>query len=59
MPYYNKDPKRDPNFDNHPYKGEARHPGSAKLTPSRATCAGEFQEAPGVLFGVQGGKLKV
>ena len=19
MPYYNKDPKRDPNFDNHPY----------------------------------------
>ena len=20
MPYYNKDPKRDPNFDNHPYR---------------------------------------
>ena len=20
MPYYNRDPKRDPNFDNHPYK---------------------------------------
>ena len=19
MPYYNRDPKRDPNFDNHPY----------------------------------------
>ena len=22
MPYYNKDPKRDPNFDNHPYAGQ-------------------------------------
>ena len=23
MPYYNKDPKRDPNIDNHPYQFEA------------------------------------
>ena len=21
MPYYNKDPKRDPSFDNHPFRG--------------------------------------
>ena len=31
MPYYNRDPNRDHNFDNHPYKKDGKHNGSYYL----------------------------
>ena len=36
MPYYNRDPKRDPNFDNHPYT-----PSPEPLTKSQERPAGK------------------
>ena len=42
MPYYNRDPKRDHNFDNHP----SRSPSQAEL-PVQVTCSSNAQVLQG------------
>ena len=43
MPYYNRDPKRDHNFDNHPYAG--KHPNYIAYTPRPETLLTPESEA--------------
>ena len=46
MPYYNRDPKRDPNFDNHPYVLQAEW-GFKKLQCDRTHFASQKPKSAG------------
>ena len=56
MPYYNKDPKRDHNFDNHPYSGASGGCGSSeKGFSSGGTSSSTIGSRRGVSGGGDGG----